>query len=66
MTNKFQPGEEMFDDVAGHEAAPIIAKDEDTEGHLLRKPDDEETEGHKAMAVVDDDDDDTEGHRAVY
>ena len=62
MSNKFQPGEEMFDDLTqGHvykmdrDDPAIIAQDEDTEGHIRLQalPEDEDAEG-------------TEGHRAFY
>ena len=52
MSNKFQPGEEMFDEVTGHGLASkhALPEDESTEGHALRVkgalPEDEDTEGH--------------------
>ena len=36
MSNKFQPGEETFDDVSGHKLNPrMVEDDEGTEGHKL-------------------------------
>jgi hypothetical protein len=64
MSNKFQPGEEMFDEVTGHAMRGKLV-DEATEGHGFRGNvvDDEETEGHalrSGRALPDDED--TEGH----
>ena len=68
MSNKFQPGEEMFDEVAGHGIRiSAQSEDEDTEGHGITSgralPEDEETEGHgitSGRALPEDED--TEGH----
>jgi hypothetical protein len=69
MSNKFQPGEEMFDEVQGHgiRGNGLVPEDADTEGHAIssgRALPDEETEGHglhhAGYAVPDDED--TEGH----
>src|SRR6476661_300192 len=66
MSNKFQPGEEIFDEVAGHGISSNRAvEDDDTEGHATRiklaVPEDEDTEGHGigSNRVVEDE---TEGH----
>jgi hypothetical protein len=76
MSDKFQPGEEMFDEVSGHTLKSHL-NDEETEGHMPRirlavpeEPSTEgETEGHGALsgrALPKDEDgeegDGTEGH----
>ena len=68
MSNKFQPGEETFDDVSGHKLNPrMVEDDEGTEGHKLnpRMVEDDETEGHRLSynTAVPTDDDDVEGHK---
>jgi hypothetical protein len=71
MSNKFQPGEETFDDVSGHRLNRNVVDDEaETEGHRFAAaglPQDEETEGHRLgwnQALPADDDEGTEGHKA--
>jgi hypothetical protein len=67
-SNKFQPGEEMFDEVTGHAIRGNVVTDEDAEGHVAKikavPADDDETEGHaiKYKAVPADDDQETAGH----
>ena len=69
MSNKFQPGEETFDEVSGHSLKSHLV-DDDTEGHMPRVkiavPQDEpaegeDTEGHGFRGNVVEDED-TEGH----
>ena len=65
--NKFQPGEEMFDEVSGHGFRGNLSEDEDAEGHATRVrvalPEDEDTEGHATrVRVALPEDEDTEGH----
>ena len=64
MSNKFQPGEEMFDEVTGHgiSSGRAVPEDESTEGHGFWGPivgDEENTEGHGVrikFAVPEDED----------
>jgi hypothetical protein len=65
--NKFQPGEEMFDEVAGHGFRGNVVDEDDAEGHAIKSgralPEDEDAEGHairSGRALPEDDD--TEGH----
>ena len=53
MPHKFQPSEDMFDDVEGHDASGQAhpPEDDDVEGHSVRgkgllPEDDEDVEGH--------------------
>lgn len=53
MNNKFQPSDDLFDDVEGHDASgkAMPAEDDDTEGHAAR-----------GKALLPEDDEDVEGH----
>lgn len=52
MNSRFQPSEDMFDDVEGHEGSgeALPAEGDDTEGHAVRgkamPPEDDDVEGH--------------------
>ena len=66
MSNKFQPGEETFDDVSGHRYQ-VAGDDEGTEGHRHVTGglvDDDEVEGHKSVRHLTDDDE-VEGHKSI-
>ena len=52
MPNRFQPSEDMFDDVEGHDGSgkAFPPEGDDTEGHAVRGkailPEDDDVEGH--------------------
>ena len=56
MNSRFQPSEDMFDDVEGHEDSgkALPPEGDDTEGHAARGkailPEDDEVEGHALKA----------------
>ena len=68
MNEKFQPGEEWFDDVQGHGFRAPVAPEQDVEGHgkytsrQTQQTDENDIEGHGIRGPLVSEDDDVQGH----